>query len=336
MKTLILFLLFVSTSFAQVKWYNDTLTGGFVPLGRVVPPDTTGQTNKKLTVAAGGGYSWTSTTPSFSISSTIVDLTSPASVVVKDSLNSANTKISVTSKPSIPQFYYVVKTADIPTNTNVSSYMAILCIGGKNRDAANGRTINWVGCRGTNPATEFAVGSASVAITANQNWHTSLFYNSRGVVAGDTLSIKFWGSLADTIDYRYLSIYFIPRQITGGSNYYYFYGTNNTANGVWDDATVIKGAVAGVTYTNTSQPNICFMDSATSSVVVTTNVTAQAQYIVGVNQYISYGNSAGAISDVTNNGGTTTASVNLYQLPASATTSVRRIKYLRKFTYTIN
>lgn len=284
-----------------------------------------------------GVPSWQPGNSAGTTSTAIIDMSSPASQIVKDTLLGTAQLIHVSSKPSIPQFGYVVRAADIPTNTVATSYMAVLTIGGKNRHTASAVTVNWVACRGMNPATEFAAGS-STSVSATQFWDMSAFFDSKGVSVGDTLSIKIWSSTIDTSDFRYATIYFIPRLISPPSGQFYFYGQTNTSNSVpWDYATVLAGANAGVSYQSISnQPTMFLLDSATSSAFIQpimTQTMPQLVFMIGTGQYMGFGPSS-TLSDVDNISATNAVAI-LNQL-ASSNGTARRIRYLRKWTIGIN
>jgi hypothetical protein len=296
-----------------------------------------------LGIGANGTYlhsngttvSWVS--PSTSTSSAIIDLNSPASQVIKDTVVASQPLVHVNSKPTVPQFYYVVRAADIPASTVPNSYMAVLTLGGKNRHTASAVTMNWVACRGTNPATEFAAGS-SVSVPANNFWEMAAFFDSKGVAVGDTLSVKLWAGTIDTADFRYATIYFIPRLITPPNGQFYFYGQSTNSTAVpWDFTGTLFGANAGVSQVQISnQPSMFLLDSATSSAIISpimTQTMPQLVWMIGNGTYMAFGPTS-ALSDIDNISSTNAVSI-LASLPAPNGTA-RRIRYIRKLTISTN
>lgn len=295
-----------------------------------------GTSGQVLEVSSGVPH-WTTATGTTATGT--IDFSSPADQLVKDTLIASNPLIVPTSKPTVPQFYYVVQASDIPTNTYVSHYMAVLTLGGKNRNTAAAVTVDWVGARGTNPATEFTSPS-SISTPSLNYWRVIYWYNSKDVSVGDTLSVKLWASTTDTVDFRYATIYFIPRLITPPNGEFYFYGqANNSTSVPWDFSTVLTGANSGVAYSAyANQPTAFLIDSAlgvagTILQPILTNANSFPMFIFGNGQYVGFGQSS-ILGDIDNTSATA-VSATLYSLPASNGTA-RRIRYMRYWSIGIH
>lgn len=201
-----------------------------------LPIGTTGQ---GLTVS-GGVPAWGA--PAVTFSSTTVDLATSTGQQIKDSVT-GNILVSVTSKPATRTFEYIVRAADLPTNGIVESWFAYITIGGKNNDGST-RTINW---RLNVNGTDKGAGDNSIAIPiATPWWYASGIYQAAAVAVGDTIGFKFWASVANQIDFRYVTIYFLPRLLTGGTGLLSGISTSSLCK------SNIAGANAGVTYTTTN------------------------------------------------------------------------------------
>ena len=113
----------------------------------------------------------------------------------------ADTLISATFEPSSPQYTRAITAADLPPNQDVSGFVGLVSIGGRNLNAEVARTIN----------VQFTLNGANIAgnagnrsITANNYWCVSSGV-IRAVQAGDVLGVKMWGSVSNDLDYRYVT-----------------------------------------------------------------------------------------------------------------------------------
>lgn len=165
---------------------------------------------------------------------TSIDLNNVWTVV--DS-NIGATLIAATTKPANPQWTYTVQSSDIPSNANVTDYAIFLSFGGKNTDVST-RTINW---RFTKNGVDIAAADSSLTPNAGQFWRANARIVATSVAAGDVIGIKLWASVTNVVDYRYASLYVIPRSLaTPLSN-------PNVNTAAWQ-GTGPTGAVSGVAY----------------------------------------------------------------------------------------
>jgi hypothetical protein len=176
---------------------------------------------------------------------TDVDMNSNGSAAVNDDV--VDTLIAVSSKPAIPQYTRVMISGDFPVNAYVAEWMVIVAIGGRNTDAANSRTINW---RFTLNGTDIGSTDDSRAIGANGYYTFAGSFMASAIVAGDTIGVKLWGSAINTLDYRAVTIYVMPRIISppSGSMLTYVSGTGFARSGQ------LNGAIAGATYLTSAAP----------------------------------------------------------------------------------
>jgi len=292
-----------------------------------------GTTNQVLQVV-GGAPSWQPLTSSATTTTAIIDLNSPTAYGVKDTLLSGTgVLIHVTSKPTIPQFYYVIKAADIPVSTIPTGYMAVVTFGGKNRNVTSAPSLNFMPCRGTNPATEFPAAIGPVALSTSQTfWESISYYNSKSISVGDTLAVKLWATVADTVDYRYATIYFMPRLITPPAGQIYFYGVSSSSSNM-DFQSTLAGANSGVAYATTltpNQPQMQILDSIASGIIAAFGTgTSNIPVSIGTGQYFEIG-SGGGLSDVSTTI-LTTSSATLGSFGTGSATGGRP-RYFRKWT----
>lgn len=235
--------------------------------------------------ALGGGGSITTT-------STMLDL-STARTIIDDDV--ANTLITDTSKPGSPQYTYTVTSGNLPSSAYVQDYMAFLTIGGFNNEAVTTRAIN---CRPTLNGVEVDA-DRSANVTAQRYWAVMFQFSAAALAANDVLGIKMWAAVSGQIDYRYATIYIVPRYLAAISNEIWSaYGTGNSIS-------TAAGAVSGVNYGSLSpvstSPN--YTDPTTTdnvSIGAPTILTEPLQIALGsvpyADQIAGSANGAGTVS----------------------------------------
>ncbi len=173
--------------------------------------------------------------------------------VIDDDLS--DTLIADTTKPSDPQYTRTILSGDFPSSSDVVDYEALFSIGGKNTSAAN-QTIHW---RFTLNGTDIGAGDNQVTIGAGQYWYTNGVFEANALAANDVLGVKLWVGNASVVDYRYATIYVIPRVFA--------IPTTDQLGLYWGKTTgVLSGAITGVTYVTRDANGQCFYDPSLSGV----------------------------------------------------------------------
>ncbi len=182
-----------------------------------------------------------------SVSTRTIDLSS-ANVYTKTIDNdTADTAITATAEPASPQFVQTISVGNIPTDvTDVQDYTVILTVGGKNTNATTAKTISVIATRnGVDIDT-----TRSVAVTNGNFWESGNYLSSVALSAGDKIGLKMWCSSSPCssgggLDYRYATLYIVPRLFISTTNSEYSIMPTGTL-------TVISGSVTGVTYAPTT------------------------------------------------------------------------------------
>lgn len=178
-----------------------------------------------------------------------IDLSNSAYNTVIDN-DTADTIINATSKPSIPQFVQTISAGNIPTDTtDVKDYTVVLTVGGKNINATTAKAISMIPTRnGVEVDT-----TRSVTVTNGNFWESGYYLSGSALTAGDKIGLKMWCSSSPCssgggLDYRYATIYIIPRQ---------FVSTNNGEYSIFPQGNTLTltGSVGGVTY-SIGTPNL--------------------------------------------------------------------------------
>lgn len=212
-----------------------------------------------------------------SVSTRTIDLSTAGVYTTTLDNDTADTALNANSEPASPQFVQTISSGNIPTDTtDVQDYTVVLTVGGKNTNATTAKTISTIPTRNG-----VDVGSTvSVAVTNGNFWETVSYFSSQSLVAGDKLGLKMWCSTASCsasgggLDYRYATLYIIPRNINCNSICEIIGGTTTLS---------LSGAIAGVTYGSTpgSQANNVGVvtDSTLSGPVVlpTTGIVIKGQ-----------------------------------------------------------
>lgn len=191
------------------------------------------------------------------VTAATIDLSGAAYTTVIDD-DVADTLIAATAKPGSPQYTKTVAT--LPTDiTDVQDYMVFFTIGGKNTDAGTARTIN---CIMTRNGVE--VGSTtSVPVGASQFWYVKGYLSGVALVANDVIGMKMWGSLTNVLDYRYATLYLVPRNLVSTLPGFYIVGPATSG-----PTMVLTGAIAGVTYVNNGINNPTLFDTILGNTVL--------------------------------------------------------------------
>lgn len=249
------------------------------------------------------------------MTSSTIDLSGAAYTTVIDD-DVADTLISDTSKPANPQYTKTITT--LPTDTvDVQDYCVIITIGGQNTDGASARTINVIPTRnGTEVDT-----ARSVSVTNGQNWRAAWCLGGAALVANDVIGVKMWSSVTNTNDYRYVTIYIVPRQFISTLNGMYILLVGGTV-------LTLSGAISGVTYV-TNAPGLGLNGSGTIIDPVAGNILGPSGQITAYKgQNLSeLGDTTTANKPTTDIGVTPNASaaVNLYKFQCA--------RYIRKVVF---
>lgn len=184
-----------------------------------------------------------------SFSTRTIDLSTAGVYTTTIDNDTADTAITATSKPASPQFVQTISAGNIPTDiTDVQDYTVILTVGGKNTNATTAKTISMIPTRnGVEVDT-----TRSVAVTSGNFWESGYYLSGSALTAGDKIGLKMWCSSSPCssgggLDYRYGTVYVVPRQFISTSNSIYM---DSPAG---PNLLTLSGAVTGVTY-STSTP----------------------------------------------------------------------------------
>lgn len=240
----------------------------------------------------------------------LVDLNNVWTVIDDDV---ADTLIPDTTKPASPQYTRTINSGDIPSNNNVADYFVFFSIGGKNTDVST-RTINW---RFTLNGVDIGAGDTSASVTTGSPfWRAGGQFALAAIAAGDVVGVKLWASVANVIDYRYVTIYVVPRFLVIGASQ-----IGATIGGSSSTLTV-AGAISGVTY-QTVGLSANILDSATNSNVNYTPSSQNSPLIFGAGSKFSY-------NVVTNNNNQNGGASNLSASASLYSLSIL-IRYIRTF-----
>lgn len=212
MKTLLVFLLFVSCAFAQYSQYNGTTT----QMNACADcPDGTrwyNTTDNNMYLRTSGAWR------SFGYLQTTSLIDFKGVWTVKDT-TLATTRISATSPPATPQFTYHVKASDIPSAGNakyVRDWGISIGITGADTSLLLDDTLFW----------QFAVnnhfvggdGFDNIDVTANMFYYLSGSVDSLGLKVGDSVQIYLYASLANKLNIQKAVIFIYPRTLETATN----------------------------------------------------------------------------------------------------------------------
>jgi hypothetical protein len=178
-----------------------------------------------------------------------LDLTS-VNAVTDD--NVGTTAIVVNAKPATPTYTKAI--GSLPSSSSVASWAAILVIGGKSTGTTG--NVNW---RFTLNGTDIGAGDGSVSAVNNDFWYASGRFGLNALAATDTLGVKLWIAAGSTIDYRYSTLYIIPRLLSRPAS-------NEQARGIAANLTLV-GAATGVTYTGNMNASGTITDTETGTAI---------------------------------------------------------------------
>jgi hypothetical protein len=248
--------------------------------------------------------------------STLIDLNN-VWTVKDDNTNHTGVLISATADPGGTNngtYTYTVLSNNIPSNTNVTDYQVFMTINGFNNDVSS-RTLNWAFClngveiNGTN----------SITVTNGKFWAVMGRFQAAKINATDIIGVRLWASVTNTLDYRDVTMYIVPRTLnvpavnciaTQSPG-----GTNNTGT--------ITGAISGTTYNNPFNTSITFASGYDPGTSTAGSVSTTAT-ILGAPQYFQV---ASSLTDNNNNNSSGTFNAQTLYLMTSMT------RYLRQWQF---
>ena len=154
--------------------------------------------------------------------------------------------ITATSQPATPQFSYIIKATDIPSNGNanyVKRWNIGVTMAGRDTNTIIGATLNWITFY--NGKAIGTVSSSSLSMVLGDYWSFASTMDSTLVNVGDSIQVYFWVSLVNGVNFQNATIYIYPQVYYANSgNGLYSIGQTSTAGGTYNSDTIKSGTIA--------------------------------------------------------------------------------------------